>query len=431
MEIEIPNVDTSTPEGAKKALGDIFTVAKALGKRNGELEAKSAKLEADLKIVQQSLAEQTRIANATTNTIGPDAELRQFVREDNRVRWVGEATPNDGWEPGLLDAGPSHGASNEEIKGLVEERNLVRAILGRKDPSQIRTCSPKTDKRIRRLVDRCPDAAIKRAFGDISTAGAEGFPDVMLPIVERDYVQERRLAAAFMTMPMSAKNMLLPFLTTGLRPYLKGAVAGDDPAQYTSSSVATAQRALNAIGFAARTQLDEEASEDTIVDSVGLLREELVQALVDGEEDAIINGDSTATHFHTGLSGWDIGNRWGTSARAGASDHRRAWIGLGPRADDVSCTTDNGSAQTFAGMMTGRGAMDAPHGLARDILVITSLTYMIKKISQFAEVVTLEKYGPGASILAGEVAQIGGSPIILSDFVDIKYNASGVYDNST
>ena len=31
MEIEIPNVDTSTPEGAKKALGDIFTVAKLQG----------------------------------------------------------------------------------------------------------------------------------------------------------------------------------------------------------------------------------------------------------------------------------------------------------------------------------------------------------------------------------------------------------------
>jgi hypothetical protein len=46
---------------------------------------------------------------------------------------------------------------------------------------------------------------------------------------------------------------------------------------------------------------------------------------------------------------------------------------------------------------------------------------------QVALVITLEKFGPQASILSGQVANMFGSPVILSEFVTEK-NATGVHD---
>ena len=429
MEIEIPSPDLTTPEGVKKSMSDIFTAARALGADNVALKAQMSALKADLSAATQALTEQQRIASASVQT-GVESELRQFLRADGRIRAVGEATSEDSWSPGLLDTGADYGPWHADLKRMVEERNIIRAIRSAKDPSKARNAAPKTDRKIAAHLLRAP-ASIARSFGDISGAGAEWIPDVMMPVVERDFMAERKVASLFATMPMSNKNMLLPFLSSGLRPYLKGAVAGDDPAQYASSSLTTAQRSIDSVGFATRAQMDEEATEDSLIDGMGLLREELISALVDAEEDAIINGDTAGTHMDTGLANWDIRSRWGTTGLGTAADHRKAWIGLRARATDVSCTTDAGATQTFAGFQLGRAAMDAPHGRTGDLVAITSLEYMLAKISQFSEVLTLEKFGPQATILSGQVASIGGVPVILSDFVDKMYNASGVYDHST
>jgi hypothetical protein len=46
-------------------------------------------------------------------------------------------------------------------------------------------------------------------------------------------------------------------------------------------------------------------------------------------------------------------------------------------------------------------------------------------------VLTLEKYGPQATIFNGELAKVDGSPIIVSPAVRDDLNASGVYDGTT
>jgi hypothetical protein len=52
-------------------------------------------------------------------------------------------------------------------------------------------------------------------------------------------------------------------------------------------------------------------------------------------------------------------------------------------------------------------------------------------IQAIANVSTLEKYGPKATILTGEIAAFLGIPIITSEAVRENLNASGVYDGST
>ena len=426
MSIELIAPDLSTPEGARKALADVHSAARELQAENATLKGQLGALTTDLKAASQALAESSRRQSVVSD--GSDTELRAFVRPDGKVRAAGELTDDAGWMPGLLDSEPTC-RWQAELQEAVEIRNIVRAVKSAKRPHAAASCTPRCDARVRALVERAPDS-IKRAFGDISTAGAEWYPDVMLPVLERDFVLARRVASLFQVMPMSAKNMLLPFLTTGLRPYLKAAVAGDDPSQYTSSSLVTAQRTIDAVGFAVRFQLDEEATEDSLVDSSGIIRQELVTAIVDGEEDALLNGDTAATHQDT-IASWNIRSRWGASGLGGASDHRRAWIGLRPRATDVSNTADGSAAETTAGFITARGSLDSPHGVSGDLVCVVSPEYYLLKMIGLTEVLTVDKFGPSATVFSGQLASLLGVPLVLSEFIGPDMNASGVYDNAT
>ena len=418
--------DLSTPEGARKALHDVHTAAKSLMEENGTLKGQLSALSTDLLAAKQALTELQR--RPVDHAGESDVAMRQFVRDDGKVRVKGESTDDGGWAPGLFDAQKPVNEWHAKLLDLTEQRGIIRAIK-RGQIEGGRSVTPHLDKQIaKHIATAGPE--IKRAFGDISTAGAEWYPDVMLPMLEQTLKAERRVASLFGTMPMSAKNMLLPFLTTGLRPYLKGNVATDDPAQYTSSSISTAQRTIDAVGFAVRTQMDEEATEDSLIDSMSILRAELLGALVDGEEDAIING-CTSTHDDTGIAGWNIRSRWGTSGLGTASDHRRAWIGLRARAADVSNTADGSAVETTAGILTARASLTSPHGMAGRPVMIMSPEWYLIKLTGLAEVLTIDKLGPQATILTGQVASIAGMPVIVSEFVDNQYNASGVYDNST
>ncbi len=48
-----------------------------------------------------------------------------------------------------------------------------------------------------------------------------------------------------------------------------------------------------------------------------------------------------------------------------------------------------------------------------------------------SSVLTLEKYGPRATILTGELGRLDGAPLIVSEYVRQDLNASGVYDGVT
>ena len=48
-----------------------------------------------------------------------------------------------------------------------------------------------------------------------------------------------------------------------------------------------------------------------------------------------------------------------------------------------------------------------------------------------ANLLTVDKYGPNATILTGELGRVGGIPIVVSEYVQSDLNATGVYDGVT
>jgi hypothetical protein len=374
----------------------------------------------------------TAAQGAATRDLGSEGErelARRYVAADGRVQvkgaYLDDRRPA---KPGLID----------DIPTCDVQRDLQRAAFAKKVVALASTRggpvpTPEIDAEIRHLVGLLPEAIrapIQKTFTDASTYGAEWIPDVVPGYLEMGLRDARVLANEFTRVQMPAKEWRPPFLTTGLTPYLKGSAgSSDDPAKYRASSLATTNLTVTATGFAVRALIDEDAAEDSVIPAMPLLEQEEMAALIDGEEDALCNADTAATHQDSIATPWNPRSRWAGSM-GGSDDHRRAWIGLRARAFDVSNTTDQGSAQTYAGLLALRSTLAAPHGRSGRLILLTSIEVYCQKLLGLAEVITVDKYGPNATVLSGEVASIGGMKIIVSDFMTSDLAATGLYTGS-
>jgi len=419
--------EITTADDAKRVIGQIAAEQKRLSEANRSLSENLEAKVADLKTAHKALAE----AQNRAKDHGPGtAAVRDFIhtRADGSpvVRWASGLDDNEDFQPGLIDT-PSDDTWVQKMQTLVEQRTMVRAMTRGKSHRAAPGESPKTDRAIQRHLERAP-APLQRLFSDASTTGAEFIPDLLSPTLESELRQARRVEALFQEVPMAGKELRIPFLSTELRPYKKVAITGDDPAAYTSSTIVTAQRSITASGLAVRAQLDEDTTEDSVVAGLPLHRTLLIEALVDGTEDCIINGDSAASH-QDAIASWNIRSRWGSSGLGGTADHRRCWLGLRAYAADNSATVDSASAETLAGVLSTRALMDSPHGTAGDLVMIVSPEFYLAKILDFEEVQTADKH-PNPSVVTGQVASLAGMPIVISEFIGADLFTTGLFTGS-
>ena len=64
-------------------------------------------------------------------------------------------------------------------------------------------------------------------------------------------------------------------------------------------------------------------------------------------------------------------------------------------------------------------------------MIITSPEALVANFLSLSEVLTIDKYGPSATVLQGQLASYFGMPIVLSRFMGTDLNESGLYDNAT
>ena len=425
-DIEVKGLDLSSPETVKKGLHDIVERQKTLAARGDSMTEQISKKSEELKTLSARLTELETRGGSRPDMEG-EAHLDRFVRRDGSLRMKGETTSETGYEAGLLDADPVCDWQ-QDLQKAVQDYTIVKAISGK---------APKSLAKCRDLMSRAPKN-VKRIWTDVASSGAEWIPDVMLATFERELELERNVASLFQTVQMNNKTEILPFLSSGLVPYKKGAPSSDDPARYRSSSLGTESRTITAVGQAVRAQVDEDSAEDAIVNAIPLITAELSKAIIDGEEDCLLNGntDTSSTGNVDDLANWNIRSRW-TSTTGGSDDHRRRYIGLRHRAFDVSNTTDQGSAQTVAGFMAARAKLASPHGLGNSLVSIVSPEYYLTKMLLFGDgsagsagVVDVSRYGPAATILTGELGQLMGVPIVISELMGADLAATGLFTGS-
>ena len=404
----------------------------ARGEKLGQLESAVADLRAANRGVREA-----GVHAQTSSFSGAETELRNFVGKsaDGRptVRMY-----SDGTEPGLLDSLSTHGEWHERVKAAHSDFWLSTLCRSGKrhdftSPEQNRSVSPKCYDRLQSVMSQAPDG-IKRIFTEATAnAGEEFVPtEIRIPEVIQALNQttSQLVTGLFASTPMSNKTVVNPFFGAGITPYKYSAATADLPSRFTASTPTTDERARTAAGLACRVVLDADTEEDSIVDSRAILVQGIARSLALGIEDCLINGNTVATGDVDDYANWNPRSLW-TGTMGTSADHRKCWIGLRHAAFDKSSLLDLSTTITYANILTMRGMLAPPHGMDGDLLMIMNEENYIQNLLALTQVATVDKYGPFASVLSGEVGRIGGMRVVVSHLLTNDMNASGKYDNVT
>lgn len=218
-----------------------------------------------------------------------------------------------------------------------------------------------------------------------------------------------------------------PILAGAGLAYLADEAADNNPKVLTKSNLTTAVVTFTARTIATAIPVSKQLLEDSIVDIAMVIREELVIALAEAEEDADINGDNSANHFDTGRS-----------LESGDDDVKVAWKGLRKIATDTSNTWDMQSASLGDGT-TAFTALDVRYnrqllsilGLnPSECLHVGSIGAYYQALS-FSQVTKANEFGFASTWLSGTLPALDGVEIYISSHLGENLNASGIFDDVT
>jgi len=412
----------SNIDAVKQIMGELRSL------RNNQNE-KVANIEQQVKSLKEAhrLMEESVYRADSVEITGTDSELKKFVGEDGSIRWTAGKTKvktANGTEivteAGLLDTDENLSNWHVEMKRLANDRMMVKNMLvGDKS-------TPKIDLAIARhlaVAPRAIAAQVSKANFDGSGVGAELIEDQFLAQLHMEYQVPTVVRSLFSEVQMTSNTMLAPRINRGGRPYIKGTVTSDNPALYPVSTVQMGQAQITAKGLSTRYILDEELIEDSAVLLLPAMQRMIAKDMRDAVEDALINGDSAATH-QDAIASWNIRERWGASGLGGSNDHRRLWTGLRAAAYDKSTTLNINSfdAAKMLELISKLGEY-----AASDKVLIVSPEALYENLMGLDQVITLDKFGPQASILTGQMGSIFGMPIVVSRFMSDDLATTGLY----
>ncbi|MFA5376484.1 MAG: HK97 family phage prohead protease [Dehalococcoidia bacterium] len=229
---------------------------------------------------------------------------------------------------------------------------------------------------------------------------------------------------------MTGASVKYPLLTAHAKAYTADNATSNNPNQYRKGDFTTSSVTLTAKKMACAVLVDEESVEgDSIVNVLPLIRQELGRALPAGVEDAIFNGDTTATHYDT--------------ERTVAADNiytTDAWKGLRRLAYDASRTWDVQSATAGEGDgTTAFTASDVAYlrtyigarGIRSSDVRLYSSVKGYYLMTAFNEVRQPGTYAAGAGWVTGDVAQLAGMPIKVSEFISDEMTTAGIWEPDT
>ncbi len=412
-------------DAVKQIMGELRTLRTNQDEKVAGIEKQVNAIKEAQRIMEES------VYRADSEITGTDDQLKKFVGDDGSIRWTTGKTRvktaaglTTVTESGLLDTEENLSNWHVEMKRLANDRMMIKSMLvGDKS-------TPKMDLAIARhlaVAPRSIAAQISKANYDGSGVGAELIPDQFLAQLHMEYQVPTVVRSLFNEVQMTSNTMLAPRIDRGGRPYIKGTVTSDNPALYPVSTVQMGQAQITAKGLATRYILDEELIEDSAVLLLPAMQRMIAKDMRDALEDAIINGDATATH-QDDIANWNIRERWGASGLGGSNDHRRLFTGLRAAAfDKTDCTLDvTGLDSTLMLQLISKLGEYA----ASDKVLIVSPEALYENLLGLDEVITIDKFGPQATILTGQLGSIFGMPIVVSRFLSNDLATTGKFTGS-
>tara|TARA_Y100001963_G_C6785481_1_gene452453 strand:- start:1252 stop:2712 length:1461 start_codon:yes stop_codon:yes gene_type:complete len=385
----------------------------------------------DLKVAMRKLEEaQTQEKHIVVDS--NEQGLTGFFKDNGDIRLKTEKEtihlknygPVQTMSEGLLDSKKNYGTWHADLKKMVAERSFLKILCQH---------TPKTDAKVAKHIAKAPSFlkhSIIKSMQDTAGAGAGFVPDEFRDQLFEQFTLPKRLADFFETVEVAHNTLLLPRLNYGGRPFKRAWAASDviTDNQYRASTPQTAQATISIGGFATRYRIDGDLVEDSAIPLVSTLGKQIAMDLTAAYEDCMINGDSDGSH-QDAIATWDPRGRWAGGTFSAGNDHREVFNGLRKQAFARSGEYSLSNAALTSDKLIAVISLMGEFASEGRVL-ITGPEMLISQFMSLSQVLTVDAFGPQATIKGGEIASIFGIPIVLSRFITADMATSGVYTGS-
>lgn len=252
---------------------------------------------------------------------------------------------------------------------------------------------------------------------DTSNEGVDWIPTGIGSSLHERVRASGKVAPLFQRITLPTNPWKWPLEGADATAYRVAEPTGDTATKVGASTPGTGAATFDAEIFGGRVLFSKSLEADSALAILPYVQRKLVQAFVDAEERAILDGDADGTHQDSDTN------------TAGATDAAWAWDGLRKRAL-ANAGASGGSALTVALLAARRADMDH-YGLnPAEMAFIVPISSYYALVTD-TNVITVDKFGPQATILNGQLGSLYGVPIIVSEHVRTNLNASGIHDNIT
>jgi hypothetical protein len=238
------------------------------------------------------------------------------------------------------------------------------------------------------------------------------------------YIEARKpVINAIRTFTMPSNPYKWPVGTNDIVVYHAAERTTDSASAYTASDAGTDNITFDAAKLAALTYVSEELDEDSIVPILPYVRNELVEALGDYLEKAIMRGDE-ATGASANINKNDGTPTTGTYYLAMDGMAKLCIDGSSGQSFDIATLTAE-DVITSAGYLGKYAANPGDCPILTSMSLFLDMLLMVDTNSNLV-VTTVEKYGPNAPVITGELGRVFGFPILVTDnFVTSTEGESG------
>ena len=295
----------------------------------------------------------------------------------------------------------------QELQEFAENAYITATLLG-KNPRQLKMWDG--------IIGR--SSALRKALDTATAAeGAEWVPTLLSADFITKFRLQSKVAALFNDFAMPSNPWKMPYFggLSASNFYYVGESISDEATASPPSTPATGDQTLTAKKLKARIYFSDELVEDSIVPVLETLRADLAIAGTEVVEDLILNGDTTAPHQDSDV--------------VDTKDRRKAWSGI----RKLCPAATKGSLATFTAVshVAAFKTLMGKYGINPNELAFITGGVGYNKFLALTETLTVDKYGPQAVVLTGELGKLLGVPIIVSEYIRETLNATGVYDGVT
>jgi hypothetical protein len=447
-----------TPDQLRKALSEMRDELGRNGADLGKVKLLADELKEGMAVIRKDNALKDLQIEAARNSAKPDEVVARYFEDsadDEVAPWVATKSHKLGYGDGGRDQGTAKfiGSENGVVRllggeidgewehGLLDDPNpqgewQVKLQQMHDDYAFIRFIKPGGGRKQRKRIAKHWRAAppqIRRVFADNPGEGAEFIPDVVSPVLRRTAELTRVVEGLFPTISLRTGGVTRnPFHDRGLMMYIHGVPDPGDfnPGNLRMTSPVTAERTVEPITYTAATGADLDAAEDSIIAWAPYARLNLAEVARDAFEDAILNSDTPYGTHQDAIATWNPRNRWQSDKLVPAQDHRTGFVGLRARAFDVGGDIDLSASQTIKAYAQNLAKLDVPHAF-QDVVFIVTPEHFLAKMIVDDDVRTLDKLGPRATQITGQLGQMYGRPIFLSEFMTGDLESSGLYTDGS